>query len=39
MQKKKGVFIILLAAIFVIAASPLVFAGLKTVKLKVPGCV
>lgn len=39
MQKKKVVFIIALAAIFILAASQLVLAGQKTVKLKVPGCV
>ena len=39
MQDKKGVFIILLAAIFVITVSQLVFAVPKTVKLEVPGVV
>jgi hypothetical protein len=39
MEKKKVVFIIALAAIFVFAAFQLVLAGQKTVKLKVPGCV
>jgi len=40
MQKKKVVFIIALAAIFILAASSqLVLAGQKAVKLKIPGCV
>jgi len=39
MQDKKGVFIILLAAVFIITASQMVFAGPKTIKLKVPGVV
>jgi hypothetical protein len=39
MQKKKVVFIIVLAAIFILAAYQLVLAGQKTVKLEVPGCV
>jgi hypothetical protein len=39
MRDKKNVFIILIAAIFIITASQMVFAGTKTVKLKVPGVV
>lgn len=38
MQKKKAVFIIALAAVFILAASQMMLAGQKTVKMKVPGC-
>jgi hypothetical protein len=39
MKKKKTVFVLMLAALFVFTTVPLVLAGDRTVKLNVPGCV